>query len=162
MKLKRGQLQPKVAPVEPPQYVAGQPQLAPVDNSPNYSGGQQAVAQPSAYAAPAQATSDEDQRSAIMLNNEAVAVLGQNPQGAITKLERALRLSPNYARAKKNLGRAWHNLANQQRASGDTFSAVNSYRKSLNILTDASGPGDPDTQTAKQDYENLLQNAGAN
>jgi serine/threonine protein kinase len=150
VKGKKGQLAPKLAPVEQPQYLAAQPQYAPVDGaSPQAQQSQQAV-------------SEDDQRAAIILNNEAVAVLGQNPQGAISKLERALRINPNYARARKNLGRAWHNLANQQRASGDTFSAVNSYRKSLNILTDASGPSDPDTQTAKQDYENLLQTAGAN
>lgn len=113
--------------------------------------------------APQQApvVSEDVQRRAILLNNEGVALMQADPQSAIGKLQRALQLNPAYTKAKTNLGRAYHNLANQQRTAGDTFAAVNSYRHSLNLLTESVGANHPHTLTTKQDYENLLQSAGA-
>ncbi len=110
---------------------------------------------------PANPLSERDQRNAIMLNNEAVTMLGSDPENAIGKLQRAIKLNPQYTNAKKNLGSAWHNLAIRQRSSGDTFAAVNSYRYSLDLLTEVLGKGHPATLATQQEYENLVQSVGA-
>jgi tetratricopeptide (TPR) repeat protein len=104
----------------------------------------------------------EEQQQAVVLNNEAVGILTSEPQAAIDKLQRALKLNPQYTKARIHLGNAYHNLANQQRQGGNDFgTVVNNYRQSLNILKAAVGASHPAYLATKQDYENYLQSAGA-
>lgn len=105
--------------------------------------------------------SPEAQQEAHILNNEAVAQMTSDPTSAVSKLQRALKLDPSYTKAKQNLGRAYHNLANRQRNAGDNLSAINSYRQSLDLLSATLGPTHPDTTLTRQDYESLLNNVGA-
>ena len=138
---------PQVVPQQPPPMVAQQVQ--------------QPYRPPVQQVAPSGPTLEEQQQ-AVVLNNEAVGILTSEPQAAIEKLNRALKLNPSYTKARIHLGNAYHNLANQQRQSGSEFNAVaNNYRLSLNILRDAVGAGHPAYLATKQDYENFLQTAGA-
>lgn len=128
---------------------------------------QQEPAPPAPVAAPPAAPKSQEptpkaskpDAQTVLLHNEAVQLLNNEPSVAISKLKEVLRRFPNYTNAKVSLGIAYHQLANSQ-AQGNReqmFAAVNNYRLALDTLKEAAGPQNPKTREAQQNYDQLLE-----
>jgi serine/threonine-protein kinase len=104
-----------------------------------------------------QAAQDGPPNEAIDANNQGVRLMQCDPAQAINKFRVALNIYPNYRNAKKNLGKAYHNLANRCREAGDVAGADTNYRISIQVLTSNFGAGDEAARTAREDYDNFRQ-----
>ena len=106
------------------------------------------------------ASAIDRKREAALLNNAAVASITDDPAQAIQKLQSALRIDPEYKRAKQNLGRAYLNNANRLRGAGDTQGAMRDYKLAVQTLQSALGSSHPDTQAAQTMYNDFVQSNG--
>jgi tetratricopeptide (TPR) repeat protein len=111
---------------------------------------------PGANQPPPQAdNSTSAQEEALRLNNEAVKEIREYPQGAIEKLEQALRLLPTYGKAKANLGRAYLNFGLKQQEKRDYAGAEVSFHKAIACLSATLGPSHPNTLSAQKALSDL-------